>query len=83
MNSTIFHLITGGTPGLKNDAEITYEVLQGKYPVSMNILNRGNLHLPHKCLALHLRKPFTKRKNVMVFFENYRAVGWGAAIRPS
>ena len=36
----------------------------------MNVLHKGNLHLPHRRLILRLRKPFSKRKTVMVFFEN-------------
>lgn len=70
MNSPTFHLVTGGTPGLKHDADIARAVLQGHYPVTMNVLHRGNLHLPHKRLALAVRKPFSRRKNVMLFFEN-------------
>ncbi|MBU2641674.1 MAG: glycosyltransferase [Gammaproteobacteria bacterium] len=68
--NTLFHLITGGTPGLRQDAEIAQAVLHGKYPVSTHMLHRGNLHLPHRQLALALRKPFSRRKNIMLFFEN-------------
>ena len=70
MNSTLFHLVTGGTPGLKQDADIAQAVLQGNHPVSLNVLHRANLHLPHRQLALGLRKPFSRRKHVMIFFEN-------------
>jgi glycosyltransferase involved in cell wall biosynthesis len=70
MNATLFHLVTGGTPGLKQDAGIAQAVLQGRHPVSLNVLHRGNLHLPHRQLALGLRKPFSRRRNVMIFFEN-------------
>lgn len=70
MNDTRFHLVTGGTPGLKQDAGIAQAVLQGRHPVSLNVVHRGNLHLPHRQLALALRKPFTRRRHVMVFFEN-------------
>lgn len=70
MNATLFHLVTGGTPGLKQDAGIVQAVLQGRHPVSLNVLHRGNLHLPHRQLALGLRKPFSRRRNVMIFFEN-------------
>src|SRR5512139_784959 len=70
MNSTLFHLVTGGTPGLQQDADIAQAVLQGNHLVSLNVLHRANLHLPHRQLALRLRKPFSRRKHVMIFFEN-------------
>lgn len=75
MNAPTFHLVTGSTPGLINDADIVRAVLQARYPAFTHVLRRENLHLPHRRLILDLHKPFSRRTNVMVFFENLTR-GW-------
>lgn len=70
MHTSAFHLVTGSTPGLTLDAKITQLVLQEQHSVSTYILRRGNLHLPHKSIALSFRRLISRKKNVMIFFEN-------------
>lgn len=75
MNAPIFHLVTGSTPGLINDADIVHSVLQTKYPAFRHVLRRENLHLAHRRMILAFHKSFSRRTNVVVFFENLTR-GW-------
>jgi glycosyltransferase involved in cell wall biosynthesis len=73
MSLPIFHLITGGTPGLVGDAKIAATTLYKNFPVTLNISRQRNLHLPHRRLSLGLKKFTSKKRNVGVFFENIPA----------
>lgn len=74
-----FHLVTGATPGLRNDAEIMATELRLDFPVSINISRQRNFHRPFRRWLLAAEQHSQRTSPVVVFFENIPTCWLGAA----
>ena len=75
MNTASFQLVTGGTPGLLNDASVLSAALSERFDASINVSRQRNLHLPFKRLQLWWQSAIQKQAQVGIFLENI-PTGW-------
>ena len=73
MQTASFQLVTGGTPGLLNDASVLSAALCERFDVSVNVSRQRNLHLPLRRLQLWCQSTIQKRAQVGIFLENIPA----------
>jgi len=70
MSQSLFHVITGGTPGLRVDAQLVSAALSQCGSVSVHVSRQRNLHLLPTRLWLDLTSALNKRKHLGIFLEN-------------
>lgn len=75
MRNPVFHVITGGTPGLRRSAEVIAAEIGTQHPVNVHVSRDRFLHLPHTQLAIGLRNALGQNDHIAVFMENIPR-GW-------
>ncbi|MFZ4623366.1 MAG: glycosyltransferase [Rhodoferax sp.] len=70
MSQTLFHVISGGTPGLRVDAQVVSAALTPYGCVSVHVSRQRNLHMPVTRFWLGLASAFGKRQHLGIFLEN-------------
>ena len=72
---TVVEIIAGGTPGLKKDAKILYDVLSTFYEVNIQIARARNMQLFHKRIVKEMGNYIFPKRRILIFDENL-PTGW-------
>jgi glycosyltransferase involved in cell wall biosynthesis len=82
MHNQHLHIVTGGTPGLIQDARVVSDALSSSFVTSIHVSRQRNLHLLHQQGLILADKIFGSGVNLGIFLENIPS-GWHSVMSNS